>query len=162
MSEHRRRRRLLSQVQCESIRKMIEERAPWLKVTEETVELYRGENVPGHKVCLIDYKDDQIRELFYDFSLKLVTRLVFDEENRLEQSDIPMGVLIRGEEPKAPTNIISFPEKCQLKELHTYDHQTPNIHLHLKCDRLERADMRQLVDALVRITRRTREYAGLK
>lgn len=151
----------MSEAQCISIKKLIEERAPWLKVTEEAAELFRGYDVPGHKVCLIDYVDDEVRELFYDYSLKLVARLVFDEENRLENSDIPMGVYVRGEEPKAPTNIISFPKKCELKEIHSYDHQTPNIHFHMKCDKLDRGDMITLVDALARITRRTREYAGL-
>jgi len=151
----------VSETPCLVLKKLVEERAPWLTVTQEERELIREQEKFWYR-CVVYFKDPDIMKLFEDYALKLVGGVEFDREGKVLGSDIPMGVVVKGEEPEMPTNIVRFPEKCQLREMHLFDHKSPNIHLHLECDILDKRGLTELADAIARITRRTREYAGLK
>ena len=153
----------MSENACMKLRKLIAERAPYLEIS--TINLPKNE-------CVLDYRDPKItpkassvkpEEVLDKAPLfGLIGSLFIDGEINLQSSDIPVGMLVKGQEPKMPTNVIQFPERCLIEQVHFFDHKYPTVHIHVKCEKLGDKGLRQLADVIMRTTRRTREFAGIK
>jgi len=143
---------------CKQMKKLLEDRASWLKVKHEETTL---ENEPEKWVCMLDYKDREVGEKLSE-PTKMIGSVVFDRRSAVEGSDLPLAVKIIGKEPEEPTSRIAFPESCQLEQIHSYNHNVPMLHLHFKCKPLDEKQMRKFADAIVNVSRLSREYAGLK
>ena len=147
---------------CEKLKDLIIKRAPYLEIS--MIDLPKGE-------CVLDYRDPKMTpkgsEVKQEEVLEkaplfgLIGSLFLDGETNLQSSDIPVGMLAKGEEPKMPTNVVRFPKKCTLEQIHFFDHKYPTVHIHVKCEKLEEKGLEQLADVIVRTIRRTREFAGI-
>jgi len=154
----------MSENPCSKLKRLIEERAPWLEIRQEEFHEPYGKEQPSW-VCTLDFKDSELNAELRSRKdpLELIGSLEMDKSENIRSSDLVLSTkVVRAKVPLSPTNVIRFPDGCEIDSIHSYDHLTPTIHLHLKCTNLDEHKLRQFADSVSRITRRSREFCGLE